>query len=429
MNRNESPSNAATAPQVSVSSHRRHKYQKALDGRKQPIRGLWTRNGHYIARVTSLVLESGKMRPRWVTLKDDRDAPITTLPEARAALERLRTQNRDDELPAPGRVPTLASYIPEYAEHRETLASTGAKRASTVDKEQALLAKWTAEIGHLRLSQIKPAHITRFRDKLLRSQYSNRTANLAVMALRGLCKHAKLEGHVKSLPMQDIPKLRERQFKRSLVTPADVAKLCDVAFKPLFHESRLAKADEKGQPLKNAQQFADYIKVMAYTGARRNETLRLRWDDVDFGRKQITIGADGQSKNGEARAVDFNSALEAHLQDMEKRRAPDSQWLFPSPQRGEKDKHALTFRESLTMARQAAELPKFGFHDCRHQFISFAVMSGIDYMTIARWVGHKDGGVLIGKVYGHLSNEHAQLQAARLNFGPAAMALPEAANA
>ena len=40
-------------------------------------------------------------------------------------------------------------------------------------------------------------------------------------------------------------------------------------------------------------------------------------------------------------------------------------------------------------------------------------------MTIARWVGHKDGGILIGKVYGHLSNEHTQVQAARMNFGPA----------
>src|ERR1035438_3815205 len=61
----------------------------------------------------------------------------------------------------------------------------------------------------------------------------------------------------------------------------------------------------------------------------------------------------------------------------------------------------------------------FGFHDCRHYFISYAVMSGIDFMTIARWVGHKDSGILIGKVYGHLINEHAQLQATRMNFGPA----------
>ena len=54
-------------------------------------------------------------------------------------------------------------------------------------------------------------------------------------------------------------------------------------------------------------------------------------------------------------------------------------------------------------------------------------MSGIDFMTIARWVGHKDGGILIGKVYGHLSNEHAQLQAARMNFGPSIAPLAQAA--
>jgi hypothetical protein len=43
-------------------------------------------------------------------------------------------------------------------------------------------------------------------------------------------------------------------------------------------------------------------------------------------------------------------------------------------------------------------------------------MSGIDYLTIARWVGHKDGGVLIGRVYGHLTDIHAQKQAQRLKF-------------
>jgi hypothetical protein len=56
-------------------------------------------------------------------------------------------------------------------------------------------------------------------------------------------------------------------------------------------------------------------------------------------------------------------------------------------------------------------------------------MSGIDFMTIARWVGHKDGGILIGNVYGHLSNEHAQAQAARLNFGPTVVPLAPAASA
>jgi integrase len=101
---------------------------------------------------------------------------------------------------------------------------------------------------------------------------------------------------------------------------------------------------------------------------------------------------------------------------MKTRRAPDSQWLFPSPQRGDKDIHAMSFRESLELARTHAKLRQVGFHDLRHHFISYCVMSGIDYMTIAKWVGHKDGGILIGKVYGHLAENHTKEQAQRVSF-------------
>jgi len=54
-------------------------------------------------------------------------------------------------------------------------------------------------------------------------------------------------------------------------------------------------------------------------------------------------------------------------------------------------------------------------------------MSGIDYMTIAKWVGHQDGGVLIGRVYGHLSNEHARRQAQRVSFRPVILEPAESA--
>jgi integrase len=71
---------------------------------------------------------------------------------------------------------------------------------------------------------------------------------------------------------------------------------------------------------------------------------------------------------------------------------------------------------TLRKAQAAAGLPDFTCHLGRHFFVSSCVMAGIDFMTIARWVGHKDGGVLIGKVYDHLSNEHAQRQAQKLEF-------------
>ena len=168
---------------------------------------------------------------------------------------------------------------------------------------------------------------------------------------------------------------------------------------------------------------------MAYSGARRNEALALRWADVDFDAEKLTIerqaggpkGKDQTTKNGLSRTVDFTPALKNLLLEMKSRRAPDSQWLFPSPQRGGKDVHAKSFRESLELSRRHAKLRRVGFHDLRHHFVSYCVMSGIDFMTIARWAGHKDGGILIGNVYGHLASTHTKLQARRVNFEPKAL--------
>ena len=80
-------------------------------------------------------------------------------------------------------------------------------------------------------------------------------------------------------------------------------------------------------------------------------------------KNEAGIGADGSSKNCKARYVDFNPDLERHLRDMESRRAPDTEWLFPSPQRGSKDIPAKTLRDSFKMARTKAELAWVGFHD------------------------------------------------------------------
>jgi integrase len=169
----------------------------------------------------------------------------------------------------------------------------------------------------------------------------------------------------------------------------------------------------------------DYVRLLAYSGARRDEALVLRWEDVNFERKFLRIGADGSSKNSKARYVDLNPELETHLKAMAGRRAPDSEWLFPSPQRGKTDKPAKTFQDSFSEARKNAKLEWVGFHDLRHYFASMAVMSGIDFKTIAEWLGHQDGGMLVGKVYGHLLPEHRKRMAERLIFQPSVLSFSE----
>jgi hypothetical protein len=45
-------------------------------------------------------------------------------------------------------------------------------------------------------------------------------------------------------------------------------------------------------------------------------------------------------------------------------------------------------------------------------------MSGVDFPTVAIWVGHQDGGMLISTVYSHIANEHRKTSAAKVTFKP-----------
>ena len=49
-------------------------------------------------------------------------------------------------------------------------------------------------------------------------------------------------------------------------------------------------------------------------------------------------------------------------------------------------------------------------------FVSSAIEAGVDFKVIAGWVGHKDGGVLVAKTYGHLRNTHSFEMAKRMTF-------------
>ena len=331
-------------------------------------------------------------------------------------LKRLQTQRADNQLPILERTPKFNDYVARYIAF--VSSGQGTKKPGTIQKEKAILARWADYLGQLRIDQIKRVHVNRFIEARLKEDVSPRTVNLDVIALRVMLKGALEDGLIQRLPTEGLRPLKTITRKRPLFTAEDLEKLCAAAMG--------TRRDKNGAGVpvtENAGQFTDYIKFLAYCGARRNEALAMRWQDVDFKQAQLTIGAEGDTKNRSARVVDFNPKLKAHLLDMKKRSAPDSQWLFPSPQRGERDIPAKTFRESLRLARTQAKMPDFNFHDCRHHFISMCVMSGVDFMTIAAWVGHRDGGVLIGKVYGHLANEHRKAMAERVNFGPVAVAV------
>lgn len=68
----------------------------------------------------------------------------------------------------------------------------------------------------------------------------------------------------------------------------------------MCHETGLAAS-------KNGREFADYVRLLSLRGAREQKTMKLRWAEVDFEKKLLTIGADADTKNREARRVDCNA--------------------------------------------------------------------------------------------------------------------------
>jgi integrase len=409
----------------------RAQFIAARDSRNCRVPGLHVRNDRFYATLWA-DRGDGRKAARRFPLFDDSGAPIRTLSAAKTALVKLREENRRNVLPQAGHKPRLNAFSAEYLE----MTSTRAKRPRTQEKEKAAIELWRGHLGDMRIDQINTPILKSFIEKRLRGgrigektfgPASPRTVALDLIGLRNVLNAAVDAGHLRDLPR--FPKIKTPPPpRRPLLTPEEFQKLLTSCF---------AKKKD-GEPLtKNGEQLNDFLRLLAFTGAREQEALRLRWSHVDFERRRIFIGADenftakamtigsgGTSKNRGSRIVDFNPQLELLLREMESRRAPDSEWLFPSPQRGEKDIHARTLRESLKLVRKEAGLSNVGFHDLRHLFCSFSVMAGIDFMTIASWLGHKDGGILIGKVYGHLLDEHRQKMAAKLVIGLAPLRAP-----
>ncbi len=137
----------------------------------------------------------------------------------------------------------------------------------------------------------------------------------------------------------------------------------------------------------------------------------MTWGDVNFELKQFTVtGGEYGTKNHEARTLPLFPALEVLLMRLRP--------LMPEPmQSSDRIVQIDNAKKAITSACQTAKLPHFHHHSLRHFFCSNAIEAGIDFKTIAGWLGHKDGGLLVAKTYGHLRDEHSAAMAKRMSWG------------
>jgi integrase len=163
---------------------------------------------------------------------------------------------------------------------------------------------------------------------------------------------------------------------------------------------------------RDSRNCADFAAGLAFTGCRLSEANVLEWRDMDFAAGEIVVRGDATTgtKNWELRRVPL---------------IPDARTLFQR-MRGEREGEALdakVFRvgecqKALDRACKRIGAARITHHDLRHLFATRCIESGVDIPTVSRWLGHKDGGALAMKTYGHLRREHSMAQAQRVTFAP-----------
>jgi integrase len=252
------------------------------------------------------------------------------------------------------------------------------------DQVQQLLW-WRGEFGTLFLADVTPAVIGEARDKLARMTVrgSQRSPSTVIRYMAAL-SHAfalaiKEWGWLEDSPLRKVSRPREPRGR--------IRFLSDEERTRLLQECRKSRSRDL------------YIAVVLSlsTGARRAEILGLRWPQVDFDRRAITLL---QTKNGEVRSLPLvNHALEL-VKERSRVRCIDTDLVFPARQRS----MPINLRDAFHDAMRRAEIKNFRWHDLRHCTASYLAMNGATLAEIAEVLGHKTLAMV--KRYAHLSQAH-----------------------
>jgi integrase len=145
----------------------------------------------------------------------------------------------------------------------------------------------------------------------------------------------------------------------------------------------------------------------------------VTWADVDFrnGRIRVTGDPVTGTKNSEVRFVPMIPEMADLLRGLRANRADEPTENFVMPVR--------ECQKAMDRAATAVGMKRLTHHDLRHLFATRCIESGVDIPTVSRWLGHKDGGALAMKTYGHLRDAHSAQMAQRVTFTkPVADVLP-----
>ncbi|MDE7065183.1 MAG: site-specific integrase, partial [Desulfovibrionaceae bacterium] len=124
------------------------------------------------------------------------------------------------------------------------------------------------------------------------------------------------------------------------------------------------------------------IRLLLLTGARKNEILKARWEDVHPDRHLLTVPL---SKSGKPRHIALSDEAVKLVRSIPRRAG--NPWLFPGHAQGKPLSDVYGFWNRL---RCRLGFPDVRIHDLRHTFASLLVNAGRTLYEVQMLLGHSD---------------------------------------
>jgi len=227
------------------------------------------------------------------------------------------------------------------------------------------------------------------------NQYSGTRYNGAVGVLRTIFKIGIESGALHRNPAEGIKRAKIRSKRLTLPD--------GLQFELFLNEIERANG-------RDSRKCANLVRFLAFGGFRISEANNITWADCDFDKGEIVVRGDPETgtKNWLVRRVPMIPKMKALLKRLQAERKDEP---LDSPVMQVKE-----CLQAMTRAAKVVGMARITHHDLRHLFATLCIESGVDIPTVSRWLGHKDGGALAMKVYGHLRDQHSVAMAQRVTF-------------
>jgi integrase len=141
--------------------------------------------------------------------------------------------------------------------------------------------------------------------------------------------------------------------------------------------------------MKHHAEHMPELDISLGTGMRLSEQYQLKWDSVDFVRREIRLD---KTKNYSGRSIPMNVQVEAAFKELRSRVAIKRGPVFSGyPRRWWED------------ALVKSDVTNFRWHDNRHTFCSRLAMRGVNLKVIQTLAGHKT--ISMTARYAHLDDK------------------------